>query len=582
MESNINALTPAQRVYRMLRHYRREIRYIVLYALVGGLISLSLPLGVQAIIGLIAGGSISASWGVLVFGVIVGALLTGLLRILQLSIMEHLQRRIFTDAALEFALRIPRLNLEKLRKEHLPEVVNRFFDTSNIQKGLPKLLIDGTTALITIILCLGVLSFYHPTFVTFSLLLIFVLVLMLYFTSSSGLSTSLNESKYKYKLVHWLEEVSRVAATFKLAGENQYPVQVADKLTVQYLDARGRHWRILMIQFIGGLMFRVFILSGFLIVGSLLVMANELNLGQFVASEILVLYVIDSVEKLVLLHETGYDVLTATEKLGQVTDLPIEEENGVRIEEFCKDNSLKVELRNLSYQFDDGDEPVLKNLNLTIMPGEKVAITGYNGAGVSTLMQIISVLKRENTGTLLFNELPVQNLHLRSVRHHIGDLSSQEDIFKGTILDNITLGRETTNIREVLEWCNITGLNDFLRDQPKGLDTEMYPGGRNTPGSVVSKILITRAVAGNPKLLALEKPLNNLILQDRLRIATMLTDKKRPWTLVAATEDPIMASLCERIIVLKDGEFVFDGTYQDLMQTEHSNFIFKYNLNQDQ
>ena len=579
MDTNLNSLSPFQRVYRMLRQYRREIRYIVLYAVIGGLINLSLPLGVQAIIGLIAGGSISASWGVLVFGVIVGALMTGLLRIMQLSIMEHLQRKIFTDAALEFAMRIPRLNLEKLRKEHLPELVNRFFDTSNIQKGLPKLLIEGSTALISIILSLAVLSFYHPSFVSFSLLLIGILSGMLYFTGPSGLATSLNESKYKYKLAHWLEEIGRVAVTFKLAGENHFPLKVADKLTVQYLDARGRHWRILLIQFISGLVFRVLVLGGFLILGSLLVMSNELNLGQFVASEILVLFIIDAVEKLVLLHETGYDVLTATEKLGQVTDLPVESEAGVRMEEFCQEPFLKVELRNLSYQFDDGEEPVLKNLHLVIPPGQKMAITGYNGAGISTLMQIISVLKRENTGTLLFNDLPVQTLSLRSARQHIGDLSSQEDIFKGTIFDNITLGREDLTIKQVLDLCNLTGLNEFLRDQPKGLDTEMYPGGRNTPGSVVSKILVTRAIAGHPKLLALEKPLNNLVLQDRLKIATMLTDQKRPWTLVCATEDPIMASFCERILVLKEGVVVFDGTYPDLMQTVHSNHIFKYNLN---
>ncbi len=579
MESLENTLSPYQRVFRMLRQYRKEIRYIILYAIAGGLINLSLPLGVQAIIGLIAGGSISASWGVLVFGVVTGALLTGLLRIMQLSIMEHLQRRIFTDSALEFALRIPRLNLEKLRKEHLPEVVNRFFDTTNIQKGLPKLLIDGTTALISIVLSLLVLSFYHPSFVSFSILLMAVLAIMLYFTGPSGLATSLNESKYKYKLAHWLEEVSRVAATFKLAGDNTFPVRTADKYIVQYLDARGRHWRILLIQFISSLVFRVLVIGGYLILGSLLVMNNELNLGQFVASEILVLFIVDSVEKLVLLHESAYDVLTATEKIGQVTDLPIEDEKGVRIEEFCQEPTLKVELRNLSYQFDDGIEPVIKNLNFTINAGQKVAITGYSGAGISTLMQVLSVLKLENTGSLLFNDLPVQNLNLRSIRQHVGDLSSQEDIFKGTILDNITLGREYITLREVLEYCNLTGLSDFLREQPKGLETELYPGGKNTPGSVVNKILLTRAIVGNPKLLALEKPLSNLVLQDRIRIATLLTDPTRHWTLICATEDPIMASMCERILVLQEGEVVFDGTNAQLLQTEHCNYIFKYNLN---
>jgi ABC-type bacteriocin/lantibiotic exporter with double-glycine peptidase domain len=577
----LNTLTPVQRLYRLLRHYRKEIRYIMLYALVGGLINLSLPLGIQAIIGLLAGGSISASWGVLVFVVILGAMFTGILRLMQLSIMEHLQRRIFTDSALEFAERIPRLNLEKLRKEHLPELVNRFFDTLTLQKGLPKLLIDGTTALMTIVLSLSVLSFYHPSFVSFSILLLGILALLFYFTAPSGLTTSLNESKYKYKLAHWLEEVGRVATTFKLAGENNFPLRKADTLIGHYLDARAKHWRILVIQFISGTIFKILVIGGYLILGSLLVMANELNIGQFVASEILVIYAVEAVEKLVILHETAYDILTATEKLGQVIDLPIEEEKGIKTEDFCHDPALKVELRQVSYQFDDGNEPILKNINFIVPAGQKIAITGYNGAGISTLMQIMAVLKRENSGTLLFNDLPVQNLNLRSIRRHIGDLSSQEDIFKGTIYENITLGRPNIDIKEVLEACNATGLSDFIRDQPKGLDTEMYPGGKNTPGNVITKLLVTRSILGTPKMLALEKPLGNLILKDRIRIATLLTDRARLWTLICATEDPIMASLCDRTLVLKEGEIVFDGTYEDLSQTPHTNHIFKYKINQE-
>jgi ABC-type bacteriocin/lantibiotic exporter with double-glycine peptidase domain len=577
----LNTLTPIQRLYRLMRHYRKEIRYIMLYALVGGLINLSLPLGIQAIIGLLAGGSISASWGVLVFVVILGAMFTGILRLMQLSIMEHLQRRIFTDSALEFAERIPRLNLEKLRKEHLPELVNRFFDTLTLQKGLPKLLIDGTTAFITIALSLAVLSFYHPSFVSFSILLLGILALLFYFTAPSGLTTSLNESKYKYKLAHWLEEVGRVSATFKLAGENNFPLKKADTLISHYLDARAKHWRILVIQFISGTIFKILVIGGYLILGSLLVMTNELNIGQFVASEILVIYVVEAVEKLVLLHETAYDILTATEKLGQVIDLPIEEEHGIKTEDFCQDPALKVELRHVSYKFDDGEEPILKNINFIVPAGQKIAIVGYNGAGMSTLMQIMAVLKRENTGTLLFNDLPVQNLNLRSIRRHIGDLSSQEDIFKGSILENINLGRPNIDIKSVLEACNETGLTDFIRDQPQGLDTEMYPGGKNTPGNVITKLLVTRAILGSPKMLALEKPLGNLVLKDRIRIATLLTSKARQWTLICATEDPIMASLCDRILVLKEGEIVFDGTYEALAQTPHANHIFKYKINQE-
>lgn len=570
-----SVLTPVQRLLRLLVPFRREIRYIILYAVVAGLINLSLPLGIQAIIGQIAGGAISASWGVLVLFVIAGALMVGILRLMQLSVMEYMQRRVFTASAVEFAVRIPRFNLEMLRKEHLPELVNRFFDTLTLQKGLPKILMDGSTAILQIVFSLLLLSFYHSTFVLFSLLLISILILLFYWTAPKGIQTSLKESKYKYKLAFWLEEVGRVASTFKLAGENRFPLLRADALTVDYLNAREKHWRILVTQFISSIAFRVLVLGGFLILGSMLVMDNQLNIGQFVASEILVLFVIDSVEKLILLHETGYDVLTAIEKIGQVSDLPVEREDGVRVEEFCAGQPLAIELRNLSYQYEDGPLPVLNQLNLSIRAGERVAVAGYNGSGKSTLMQVLSVVKRDFTGSLLFNGLPKQNLHLRSLREHIGDLSSQEDVFKGTIRENIDLGNEHIPLQRVLQVADEISLSEFIRQSPKGIDTELLPGGKNIPRSTVIKILVARAIAAQPKLLVMEESLGNLNYRDRLRIARLLTDPRQPWTFVGTTADPLLASLCDRVIVLKEGRIVFDGSFEEVQKTEHYQRIFR-------
>ncbi len=571
-----STLTPLKRFVRLLSKYRRELRFIVLYAAVSGLISLSLPLGIQAIIGLIAGGAISVSWVLLVAIVVLGALIVGVLKLMQLSILEHMQRQVFTDAALEFAVRIPRLNLELLRKEYVPELINRFFDTMAIQKGLPKILLEGTTAVLQILFSLILLSFYHSTFVLSSLLLLGGLTLLFRWTVPLGIKASLEQSKYKYKLAHWLEEVGRVSSTFKLAGENRFPIDRTDSLAVGYLDARGRLWRILLLQFSTSILFRVLVLGAYLVLGSILVMDNQINIGQFVAAEILVIFIVESVEKLILLHEVGYDVLTATEKIGQVADLPLEREDGIRVEEFCDNHQpFRVELRNLSYQYDDSPEPVLKGLSLDIKPGERVAITGYPGAGKSTLINILAVVKRDFSGMLLFNGLPKQNINLRSLREHIGDYSSQEDIFRGTILENITLGRSEVPTQHVLEIADKIGLTDFIRKSPQGLNTELLPGGQNVPRSTITKILIARAIITEPNLLVMEEPLGNLTFRDRLCIGRLLTDPQNRWTFICATADPLLASLCDRVLVLRDGQIIMDTVFEEVEKSEHFERIFR-------
>ena len=148
MEHNAH---PLKRFFNLLKPERKDIFYIYLYAIFNGLINLSLPLGIQAIINLITGGQLSTSWTVLVLFVMIGIAMTGGLQIFQLTITERLQQRIFTRASFEFAYRIPRIKMESVYKYYVPELVNRFFDTLSVQKGLSKILIDFSTATLQII-----------------------------------------------------------------------------------------------------------------------------------------------------------------------------------------------------------------------------------------------------------------------------------------------------------------------------------------------------------------------------------------------------------------------------------------------
>ena len=192
-------LHPVQRFFRLLKPESKDILYIYTYAIFNGLINLSLPLGIQAIINLISGGQFSTSWTVLIIFVMIGIGMTGGLQVFQLTITERLQQRIFTRASFEFAYRIPRIKLEAVHKSYVPELVNRFFDTLSVQKGLSKILIDFSTATLQVLFGLILLSFYHPFFVLFGIALLLIVYLIFRFTGPQGLTTSLRESKYKYE-----------------------------------------------------------------------------------------------------------------------------------------------------------------------------------------------------------------------------------------------------------------------------------------------------------------------------------------------------------------------------------------------
>src|SRR6056300_436059 len=206
---------PFQKFIAMLAEDRRDILYLYLYALFYALVNLSLPLGVQAIVGLIQAGTVSTSWIILSALVTIGVIVGGILQVMQLSITEIIQQRIFTRAAFEFTYRIPRFQSSSIRGFYPPEMINKFFDTLNIQKGLPKLLMDFSASAIQIIIGLILLSTYHPFFITFGVALILLLTAILYYTGPRGLESSLQESTYKYRVAHWLQEIARTMDTFK-------------------------------------------------------------------------------------------------------------------------------------------------------------------------------------------------------------------------------------------------------------------------------------------------------------------------------------------------------------------------------
>jgi ABC-type bacteriocin/lantibiotic exporter with double-glycine peptidase domain len=255
--------SPTKRFWQLLKPDAREIRNVYIYSIFNGLVNLSLPLGIQAIINLIQGGQVSTAWIVLVVFVVAGIAVSGLISIFQLRITEHLQQKIFTRAAFEFAYRIPRIRMESLYKHFAPELMNRFFDVMTVQKGLSKILITISAAGLQVIFGLVLLSLYHPFFLIFSLALVVLVYAILRLSVRKGLETSLVESKHKYKVAHWLEEVARTGNSFKLAGKTDLPLLRADGHIEDYVNARENHFKVLVQQYSLMVLFKVIVATGF-------------------------------------------------------------------------------------------------------------------------------------------------------------------------------------------------------------------------------------------------------------------------------------------------------------------------------
>ena len=559
-------LRPLQRLMRLLGNEKKDIAFIYFYAIVVGLISLSLPLGIQAIINLISGGLVFSSVYVLIGLVIVGVLLSGVLQITQVTLVEILQRRIFAKAAFEFAYRIPRVRAEALLKYYPPELMNRFFDILNVQKSLPKLLIDITSAVLQILFGIILLSFYHPFFVIFGIVTLFALTLIIVFNGRKGLETSLTESKYKYKIAQWLEDVARTLYSFKLAGNTNLPIQKMDGLVNSYLTYRTKHFKILKMFYYNAVGFKVLIIGGLLILGTTLVVGRQISLGQFVASEIIIVLITGSIEKLIQSVDVIFDLLTAVEKLGTVTDLPLESEKGFKIlPNDCADG-LAVRVKDLKYKYPETQKYALNGIDLEISPGESVCVTGSNGSGKNTLLKILSGILGSFEGLVTYNGISIRDVNIATLRDYIEKNISSDDIFDGTILENITMGRDGIRLEDVRWVLDKLQIGDKIAKFPDGINTQMIAGGRRYAESFVTKITLARCIVAKPKLLMINDLLQEIEKKERLRIINLLTEKTNPWSLIVLSNDPMMMAACDRVIVMEEGKISAQGTFKELLK----------------
>jgi len=564
MSTETDTLTPLRRLFKLLRAEREEIRNIYIFAIFSGLIALSLPLGIQAILTFLTAGELSTSWAMLVLFVVAGVVVAGILQIRQLTITERIEQRIFARASIDFAYRIPRLNQTSVHNRYLPEVVNRFFEIMTIQKGLSKILIDFSSSAIQIVFGLFLLSMYHPLFILLGAALIGVLYIMFRLTGPIGLRTSLEESRYKFEVAHWLEEVGRTMNTFKMIGDSGLPISRTDKLVEGYLDARQKHFRVLVWQYSGMISFKAFVAAGLLILGSILVVDRQINLGQFVASEIIILMVINSVEKLILSVSTIYDVLTALEKLGVVMDLPLEQDSGVALNQMPGADGLSLRVTDLTFAFPDARDPLLKDVSFSIEEGRRVLLCGPNGSGKTTLMKIIAGIYSEYKGVIAYNDFPLGNLRIEALRSIVGYDIMESDVFKGTIYENIQAGRSDVGIEEVRKASKLVRLHEVIRTWPLGYETEVNPEGLRLSSAVRAKIILARALAESPKLLILEDTLTMLSAEERIGIYADIMNPSMGWTVILCSNDLVLARMVDEIMVMEDGRVIEMNPYDEL------------------
>ena len=539
-------MSPFGRLQALLRPEWSDIWIVIVFAFVVGLLTLATPIAVEALVNTVAFGRLLQPVVVLAMILLTFLAFSAAIRALQTYVAELVQRRLFARVAGDLAFRLPRTKTEAIDGIYLPELTNRFFDIVTVQKVCAQLLLDGVGLVLSAIIGMAVLAFYHPWLLGFDIVMMSSIAFIIFVLGRGAVGSAIKESKNKYYMASWLEDISRCPTAFRTYGGNELALERADRLVHEYLEARDKHFSILMRQVVFALGLQAAASTVLLGLGGWLVIDGQLTLGQLVAAELIVTVIVSAFAKLGKHLESFYDLLASVDKLGALFDLPTEQHDGIL--EINSTSPANVIIEGVAYK-----TPLGRKLNrpvtLHIAGGASVAICGGSGCGKSTLLDLMYGLRSPHAGRLTIDGFNPQDLRSDVLRRQVAIVRSAE-IFHGTLEENVHLHRSTVTSADVRRALEETGLYDDVLQLPKGFDTQLNGNGVPLSRSQRDLLCLARAIAGKPRLLLVDGILDGLPDDSLEQTLSSLLSKDRGWTLVIATGRKSIAERCDQILEL--------------------------------
>ncbi len=479
----------------LLRGDRRDIVVVAIYAAVIGLLSLALPLTVQVLVSTVAFGTLLQPIIVLAALLGAGLIFAATLRALQTWVVEIIQRRLFVRLVAALSDRLPRLHRSAFDAAHGPELVNRFFDVFTAQKATASLLLGGIQAVLAVVVGLLVLSFYHPILLGLGALILLSVTFIVFALGKGAVKSSIKESKAKYAVAGWLEDMARHLFVLKNDGAANFARTRLDSLAADWLDAREKHFREVFRQILGVLVLEVATSVALLGVGGYLVINRELTIGQLVASELIVSAIVVSLSKLGGKLETAYDLAAATDKLAVLLDLPTERIGGDAV-------SFPSQAVPLTLVSVGGIAQSGRDLDLKLQPGEVVHIQTSTEER-HALSELLFGLRAPETGSIFVDGHDVTQISLNDLREAVR-VARGSEVVTGTIAENLRAAAPKISTGRMWEVLETVGLDERVRRLPGGLGYEVVPESMDFDESERLRLAVARVLVSSARLLVFD------------------------------------------------------------------------------
>lgn len=302
-----------------------------------------------------------------------------------------------------------------------------------------------------------------------------------------------------------------------------------------------------------------------IVLGVYMIIAGNLSMGGLIACYMLGSRALAPLTQVSGLLTRYQQARVTLDSVNQMMNLPQERHEEERP---LKRETLQgaIEFRQVDFHYPEQEQAALKDINLTIRPGEKIGIIGRSGSGKSSLAKLIIGLHQADAGSLLIDGMDVRQLDVSDLRHNIGYVPQDIQLFAGTLRDNLVSGARYVEDELVLQASEMAGVHEFARLHPKGYELQVGERGQQLSGGQRQNVALARALLLDPTILLLDEPTSAMDNATEERLKQRLASISANKTLLLVTHRASMLSLVDRLIIVDRGRIIADGPKGSVME----------------
>ncbi|MEX0445786.1 peptidase domain-containing ABC transporter [Xenorhabdus sp. SGI246] len=541
---------------------KKNLSEILLFSFVLQILALISPLFLQVVMDKVLVHQALSTLDVLIFGLVVAGLIEVVLRGLREYQYAHTANRIDIKLGLKLVKHLFGLPLLFFKTRQVGAIVTRVRELETIREFL-------TGSMFT--LCIDVLFMfvfiYVMSLISGTLTLIFLLTIPFYALLAWWITPKIEkavEKQFTHAALNtsFLTETVAGAETLKsLAAEprfthrwdSQTENMVSTSYEVQQWDNRSSHLVMLLQK----------VTSAIIIwLGASEVLSLHMTIGQLIAFNMMVNHTEQPLTKLVQLWGQFIRSRIAIDKLGDMLNLPTEQQSGK--EQVTLTGAISFS--DVVFRYQPDLPPTINQFTLNIKAGETLGVVGTSGSGKSTLARLLLRLYTPEYGKITLDGIPLQQIDIASLRQQIGIVLQENFLFNKTVQENIAQSRPDASLSTVIEAAKLAGAHDFILKLPLGYDTVIAEGGQSLSGGQRQRLAIARTLLSDPKILILDEATSALDDESQAIIQSNMANIAQGRTVITIAHRLSTVRQCSRIIVLHQGQITEQGSHEQLLQ----------------